>query len=219
MNIISIEGNIGSGKSTLLAYLENHLKDNHAVIIIKEPIDVWTSIKGADGLNMIEKYYKNPEAYAFPFQMMAYISKLTFLMTAYKENPTATFITERSLYTDRYVFAKMLADMGKMEDVCYTIYLKWFDYFISEMNGRHRVVYVNTGVDVCYERIGLRNRSGEAGIPKDYLAACDTYHKTMIETPEYFASVHVFNGDMHRTVADWYNALPEVTNYIFDVAV
>ena len=32
-------------------------------------------------------------------------------------------ITERSLYTDKHVFAKMLHDQGKIEDVCYQIYL------------------------------------------------------------------------------------------------
>ena len=36
-------------------------------------------------------------------------------------------ITERSLHTDRMVFAKMLYESGLIEDVNYQIYLKWFD--------------------------------------------------------------------------------------------
>ena len=40
-----------------------------------------------------------------------------------KLNPDAIFITERSLFTDKYIFAKMLYDQGKIEDVNYQIYL------------------------------------------------------------------------------------------------
>ena len=43
--IISIEGNIGSGKSTLLENLRIHFQNNSKVLIIKEPIEEWESIK------------------------------------------------------------------------------------------------------------------------------------------------------------------------------
>ena len=47
-------------------------------------------------------------------------------MIAIKANPNSIFITERSLLTDKYVFAKMLFDQHKIEDVNYQIYLKMF---------------------------------------------------------------------------------------------
>ena len=76
--IFSIEGNIGSGKSTLVKMLKNKLKiiKNTSVIYLPEPVEVWESIKDKDGKNAIEKYYENPEKYAFSFQMMAYISRI-----------------------------------------------------------------------------------------------------------------------------------------------
>ena len=41
-----------------------------------------------------------------------------------KKNPNAIFISERSLFTDKLVFAKMLFDSGNIELVNYKIYLK-----------------------------------------------------------------------------------------------
>jgi deoxycitidine kinase/deoxyguanosine kinase len=77
--IISIEGNIGSGKSTLLENLRNHFQYNSKVLIIKEPIEEWESIKDGEGTNILQKFYKDQEKYAFSFQMLAFISRLVIL--------------------------------------------------------------------------------------------------------------------------------------------
>ena len=64
----------------------------------------------------IEKFYKDQQKYAFSFQMMAYISRLALLRRVIRENPNAIIITERSVFTDKEVFAKMLYDEGKIEE-------------------------------------------------------------------------------------------------------
>ena len=64
---------------------------------------------------------------------MAYISRLAILKKAVDENPGAIIVTERSLYTDRYVFAKMLYDSGNIEEVDYLIYMKWFQNSMIEL--------------------------------------------------------------------------------------
>ena len=80
IKIITIEGNIGSGKSTLLEFLRNELiVDNQKVIFMKEPVDEWEYIKDSNGNTMLQKFYENQEKYSFPFQMMAYISRLKLL--------------------------------------------------------------------------------------------------------------------------------------------
>ena len=129
--IVSIEGNIGSGKSTLLDNLRKHYNDNCHVVFLKEPVDDWEKIKDNQGNTMLKKFYADQDKYSFPFQMMAYISRLKILRDTIKEitsknsSENYVIITERSLYTDKHVFAKMLHDQGKIEDVCYQIYLNW----------------------------------------------------------------------------------------------
>lgn len=99
--IVSIEGNIGSGKTTLLANIRKTLGENKNIVFLKEPVDTWDTIRDAQGQTMLQKFYADQEKYSFPFQMMAYITRLTLLRTAIRQNPDAIIITERSLYVRR----------------------------------------------------------------------------------------------------------------------
>ena len=183
---ISIEGNIGSGKSTLLANLREHYKNNDNVIFLKEPVDEWAKIKDINGTTILEKFYADQEKYSFSFQMMAYVSRIKVLRDTLKEKTISQekkhyiIITERSLYTDKMVFAKMLYDNGKIEDVNYQIYLNWFDTFSGEFPV-HKVIYVKAAPEKCYARIAKRSREGEENIPLEYLTACSLYHDNMLD--------------------------------------
>jgi deoxyadenosine/deoxycytidine kinase len=183
---ISIEGNIGSGKSTLLANLREHYKNNDNVIFLKEPVDEWAKIKDINGTTILEKFYADQEKYSFSFQMMAYVSRIKVLRDTLKdktigqEKKQYIIITERSLYTDKMVFAKMLYDSGKIEDVNYQIYLNWFDTFSGEFPV-HKVIYVKAAPEKCYARIAKRSREGEENIPLEYLRACSLYHDNMLD--------------------------------------
>ena len=208
-SIVSIEGNIGSGKSTLLEKLRLEFKNNKYVRFLREPVDEWEKIKDKDGNTMLQKFYANQAEYSFAFQMMAYISRLTIIrenvrdiMAAVKkdkdegkESGKYLLITERSLYTDKYVFAKMLYDQGKIEDVKYQIYLNWFDEFAKDFPVND-VIYVNTDPVKCYERIHKRARVGEEVIPLAYLESCHKYHKEFLdETTGIKTNQLVLNGN------------------------
>ena len=60
-----------------------------------------------------------------------------------KNKKAKYIITERSIYTDSNVFAKMLYDDKKITLIEYTIYKKWFDEFISEIP-ISKIIYVKT---------------------------------------------------------------------------
>lgn len=182
--IVSIEGNIGSGKSTLLANLRNYYKDNCDIVFLKEPVDEWEKIKDENGETILKKFYADQEKYSFAFQMMAYVSRLKVLRDTLKQlnnnDKHIIIITERSLYTDKMVFAKMLYDSKKIEHVNYQIYLNWFDTF-SEEFPIHKVVYVKTNPENCHQRILKRSRTGEENIPLEYLTSCSNYHNNMLD--------------------------------------
>jgi deoxyadenosine/deoxycytidine kinase len=200
IQLISIEGNIGSGKSTLLANLKKHYKDNHKVIFLREPVDEWSKIKDENGVTILEKFYADQDKYSFSFQMMAYISRLKLLRDTIKDieediknicwdfaenkydlprNLKYVIITERSLFTDKMVFAKMLHDSGKIESVNYQIYLNWFNAFAEESRV-NKIIYVKAAPEICHTRVGLRNRDGEDKIPLEYLKNCHEYHENML---------------------------------------
>jgi deoxyadenosine/deoxycytidine kinase len=139
---------------------------------------------------MLEKFYANQEKYSFSFQMMAYVSRLKVLKDAKKiiignylqhqDDKPYIIISERSLYTDKMVFAKMLYDSKKIEEVNYKIYLSWFDTFAEEFPV-HKTVYVKTSPERCHLRILKRSRDGESNIPLEYLDNCSMYHDNMLD--------------------------------------
>jgi len=174
--IFSIDGNIGSGKSTIINHLinSNITIENYNLIFLPEPVVVWNEIKDSSGVTILEKYYADPKKYAFSFQMMAYITRLSQIKMAIKSNPTnSIIITERCLFTDREIFAKMLYDSGKIEEIEYSIYLRWFNEFNITING---IIYIKTTPEICEDRVLHRNRKGE-NIPLSYLKECHNYHE------------------------------------------
>ena len=50
-----VEGNIGSGKSTFLKKLSSEFK------VVQEQVDEWSKMKNANGKNILEEFYEDPE--------------------------------------------------------------------------------------------------------------------------------------------------------------
>lgn len=214
IEIVSIEGNIGSGKSTLLEELRLRYKDNTFILFLKEPVEEWEAIKDANGITMLQHFYADQAKYSFAFQMMAYISRLSLLKetvdSIIKQNTNINLddnennpkkyiiITERSLYTDKMVFAQMLFDDGKLEYLEFQIYLKWFDSFIKEYP-ISKIIYMKTSPEICHCRISKRSRQGEDIIPLEYLDNCDKYHENMLQSDIICNSICklVLNGNVN----------------------
>ena len=198
ITILSIEGNIGSGKSTVINTLKEYYKSSdkssNKVYFLEEPVSEWVEFKDSDGKNIIEKFYEDQEHYSFSFQMMAYISRLALFRKAISENYDI-IITERSMFTDKNVFAKMLYDSGNMRCIDYQIYNKWFDEFVDIIKNM-KIVYIRTSPEICNKRIIKRARLGE-NIPINYLQDCHYYHEIWLSDPEFMekGNVLVINGN------------------------
>ena len=192
--IVSFDGNIGSGKSTTCYEYEQYLKNGmnaddarifptitsfeDEVCFVDEPVALWNKICDKDGVNIITNLYKDIRANAFKFQMMAYISRLSLLRKAVKNPKIKLIITERSVETDRNVFAKMLYDAGDISHDEFQIYTMWFDEFLTDVP-LAGIVYINASPSVCMERISKRARAGET-IHSDYIQRCHDYHESWI---------------------------------------
>ena len=183
--LISIEGNIGAGKSTILENLEKHLDPALAgkILFLKEPLDIWEQFHDEEGKNILQKFYANQHRYAFTFQVMAFITRLSLLKKAIKENPNVDIIIiERSLCADKNIFMNMLHDDTIVEQIEFDIYDKWYDEYSKEYRV-DAVIYMDSEPEVCGLRINKRNRDGEDNIPIEYLRKCRDYHtKWLIDT-------------------------------------
>jgi deoxyadenosine/deoxycytidine kinase len=182
--IYSIEGNIGSGKTTIIENLQKCFHNNSEVIFILEPVDVWQTIKDADGETILAKFYKDTAKYSFTFQVMAYFTRLSMLREVMRKNPMCkTIICERSLEADKHIFAKMLKEDGLIDDVSYQIY----QLFNAEFQDEFRldgIVYIDADASVCKERVEKRAREGEGSVSLEYLEKCQKYHEQWLSNQE-----------------------------------
>jgi deoxyadenosine/deoxycytidine kinase len=183
IKIISIEGNIGSGKSTLLNKIRESFKN---IIILQEPVDVWDSVKDESGVNILTNFYSDMKKYAFQFQMMAFITRLRLLKESINNitnnnnsNNNVIILTERSVFTDREVFAKMLYSNGIIDKISWEIYNDYFSYMTNGMI-INEYYYLDVTPEECLGRILFRNRPGEV-IELEYLKECEMYHKQWLK--------------------------------------
>ena len=190
--IFSVEGNIGSGKSTLIKHLKKKIHSicGLRVIYLEEPVDIWQTIKDKEGNNIIKRYYDNQKEFAFQFQMMAYITRITQLRKAIQLHKNCIIITERSILTDKNVFAKMLHDNDTLDEISHQIYLKWFDELSMNLE-IESCIYIKTNPETSLKRVLKRNRPGET-LSLDYLKICHKNHEEWLQNSE---NVLLLNGE------------------------
>lgn len=174
--VISLDGNIGAGKSTLLAALRTAMPD---VEFVDEPVGAWMTLKNAEGKSLLELFYSDKRRWAYTFQNCAILTRLRAIRGALASTKKRVIVTERSVLTDRYVFAEMLRHSGDIDDLEWQLYLQWFDTFAADLPLRG-VIYLTTGVGTSAERIVKRGRHGEEHIPLDYLSALSRQHEEWV---------------------------------------
>src|SRR5579872_5372147 len=102
--IFIVEGNIGSGKSTMLSILKNQLP----VTVIPEPTIKWQQV--GDHGNLLDLFYKDIPRWGYTFQSYAFLTRIQALLEYYNSaidtRSQEILILERSVYCDRFCFAK-----------------------------------------------------------------------------------------------------------------
>jgi deoxyadenosine/deoxycytidine kinase len=139
--------------------------------------------------------------------MMAYITRITQLRKATEQyGGRCIIITERSIETDKQVFAKMLYESKTLDNISYTIYLKWFDELSRNLKVDN-LVYLQTRPDVSMERVVKRNRPGET-ISLDYLKDCHEHHELWLQQTD---GVLMLDGDIDNSnISDFESKLSAI---------
>ena len=213
--IINIEGNIGCGKSTFITRLKEELKHRTDICILPEPVDEWLKIRDDQG-NILQHYYKDQKAYAFAFQMMAYISRLAILKRAIEQG-YKYIITERCLDTDKHIFCQMLYDDGFINPIEFQIYNKWFDEFITKHE--YKTIYLRCDPVIAHERVMIRSRMEET-ISLEYLQKCHDYHDKWILNTDNQFEVFDANVDMNMNpeiIEDWIENVKKMVQDFVDL--
>ena len=178
--IVSLDGNIGAGKTTLLAKIRKNFPN--LLYVVDEPVDTWTALKDGEGKSLLEHFYEDKKRWAYTFQNAAILSRLRVLKEALaKARPGQVIITERSVLTDRFVFAEMLRLKGDIDPLEWSLYQMWYDTFATDLP-MAGILYITTDVKTSSERIKVRNRTGEAEIPDAYLQDLERQHEAWLSS-------------------------------------
>jgi deoxyadenosine/deoxycytidine kinase len=171
--LLVIEGNIGAGKSTLLGMLNKMLNVN----IIPEPLAKWQNVESSGDL--LNLFYTDTPRWAYTFQTYAFLTRVHAILEHRADQFNGDIhVLERSVYCDRFCFAKNCYESGKMTPLEWSIYKEWFfwltENFVPRPSG---FIYLRTSPEVSYERVHGRKRFGETGIPLSYLQALHNKHE------------------------------------------
>lgn len=170
-----IEGNIGVGKSTLVEKLKNN-----GMITLQEPVDAWSNVRNSNGKNILQEFYGDPKRWAYTFQSIAFRSRIVGM-----KNLPEKCIVERSVFTDRMVFAETAHDEGNIDEIEWNDYITWFD-FVMDITGSKPsgIIYLRGSPETCLKQIKQRGRVGEEGITIDYLRALHRKHDKWLSDEE-----------------------------------
>ena len=176
--LIAVDGNIGAGKSTLLKNLSAYIKLHNIqnISIVPEPVEDW------EETGILKSFYLDKKKYAGGFQyfvLNTLINALRSEINKYKHYGTHIIITERSLESTRWVFAKMLYDDQFIDQVEMNCYLKLYNN-IDSIYFPSATIFLDVDPTICYERIAIRDRDGESAIGLDYLEKCNEYYHNMV---------------------------------------
>ena len=178
-----LEGNIGAGKSTFLSLIEKEL----SVQIVYEPHTKWQNV--GPGENLLDRFYKDTKRWAYTFQSYAFITRVIEQQEKAKNNPHGVQVLERSVYSDRYCFAKNCFEMGTLSALEWDLYQEWFEWLVSNYSPAPTgFIYLRTDPEVCYERLSKRAREEEVGVSLEYLSSLHAKHEKWLIDKEEIAS-------------------------------
>ena len=197
MKIISIEGNIGTGKTTFIELIKNTFCERFPekrVVFLKEPVDQWIEMKDdSTGENILGVFYKDQQRWSYSFQMNAFITRMKLIESVLnahgiynKSHADACtdliLIMERSVYTDRNVFATLLHESNKISSLEWKLYDQWFSWLVQKCDYclPTHYFYLNASADTSYQRMLKRNRNEEGGVSLDYLRMVEEKHNTWL---------------------------------------
>lgn len=176
--IVFIEGNIASGKSTFLQLIQKYIK---GVQCIQEPVDKWTKLSDSSGKNILQYFYNDMEKYTYSFQSFAFLSRI-ILLEDIDKNKQIIFI-ERSVFSDKNIFAKNCVYNGTMNEIEWNLYKTWFEWMIPRLNlSGSKHVYMRCDPEISYKRLKERNRSEENNVELQYIKSIHNRHEEWLNS-------------------------------------
>jgi deoxyadenosine/deoxycytidine kinase len=199
--IIQVDGTIGAGKTYYIQHvlLPVLLSAGFRVLVINEPVDLWTEI--------LPLLYQDPTRNAYLFETKAFVDRIRTINAALARTDVDIFVCERGILSQA-IFVDILKARGNLSDVEFKTYLDWSSTW-TELVKEHptHIIYIQTELDVCMTRIRRRNRLGESDLSRDYVRELiEAHNRRYLESPSFLitgtTSAEVILIDFSRDVVE-----------------
>uniref|UniRef100_A0A8B9DV19 Tet methylcytosine dioxygenase 3 n=1 Tax=Anser cygnoides TaxID=8845 RepID=A0A8B9DV19_ANSCY len=130
--------------------------------------------------NLLQRLYQEPSRWSFTFQTFSCLGRLKAQLERPAGPASPVRVFERSVYSDRYVFAKNLFETGHLDMLEWAIYQEWHSFLLQELGDRaalHGFLYLRATPQRCLERLWRRARVEERGVQLLYLQQLHTQHE------------------------------------------
>ncbi len=166
----TLEGSIAAGKSSLGCALHETGK----LAFLPEPVEKWRT---GYAQNLLQAMYTFPDRWSFTFQMLAFATRAKTQGEILAMTDHSRVLMERSIFSDRNVFARLAEQSGYMNATEFSIYCEIWDFLAGKWAVEPtKIFYLRTPAEVCLKRIAQRARTEEAGISLDFLERIEGLH-------------------------------------------
>lgn len=162
---IAVSGNIGVGKTTLTEKLAKHFN--------------WQAqYENVSNNPYLNDFYNDMQRWAFHIQIFFLNNRLQNLLEIRRGNQT--FIQDRTIYEDAYIFALNLYNMGLMSQRDYANYKSVFSTIEQLITPPDLIIHLEASTEKLEHQILKRGRSFERNIRKDYLEKLNLHYNEWI---------------------------------------
>jgi deoxyadenosine/deoxycytidine kinase len=202
-----IEGNIGTGKSTFLKKLNEDLDCE----IIYEPLEQWVETKDEDNKNILDHFYKDTNRWCFTFQVNALITRS---MSINKPQEKKYRFVERSVFTDKHVFAQNSYNSNNMNQIEMGLYNKYFDWIQEHFETKpDGIIYLRADPETSFNRIKKRSRDEESIIPLEYIKKIHERHETWLNNESNVLTLDA-NVEFEKNKTNFNNMIDKIKRFV-----
>ena len=184
---IIIEGIIGAGKSTCLEALQSYQPLKCTYSMFPELVEEWEELP---------LFYQDPKKWCLSFSLRVLLTQFKQHNEALRREDDTAQVFERSPLASRYVFTQIQFNDGIMTQKEWETYKSYYEVMKWEPSAQDMIIYIDTPVEVCHQRIEKRGRNCESGVTLEYLHKLDFQYRNMLKYVE--CPVHYIDGSQSQ---------------------
>ena len=114
---------------------------------------------------MWDLFLNDAKRWALTAEIYVPLARVKTLEEQMQKSLHSCIIVDRSIYEDRYVFAKIAYEQGALSDLEWTIYQEWFAWLVEHTPKPSGFIYLRTAPEVTLTRMQERGRIEEKDFP------------------------------------------------------